>query len=42
MQDLKDLGKLFKENPYLIVITLVASIVGAILGIMAFYNGLLG
>lgn len=42
MRDLKDLGKLFKENPILIVTTLVAAVIGAIFGAMAFYNGWLG
>lgn len=42
MKDLKELGKLFKENPILIVITLVSMVIGAILGAVAFYNGWLG
>lgn len=42
MKDLKELVKLFKENPILIVTTLVAMVVGAILGVIAFYNGWLG
>ncbi len=39
---MKDLGKLFKENPILIVTTLVATVIGAIFGVRAFYNGWLG
>lgn len=42
MKDLKELVKLFKENPILIFTTLVAMIIGAILGVIAFYNGWLG
>jgi len=39
MKDLKELVKLFKENSILIATTLVAAVIGAILGEMAFYNG---
>ena len=42
MKDLKEFVKLFKENPILIVTTLVAMGIGAILGVVAFYNGWLG
>ena len=42
MNDLKELVKLYKENPMLIVITLVSMVIGAILGAVAFYNGWLG
>lgn len=42
MKDLKELGKLFKENPILIIITLLSMVIGAILGAIAFYNGWLG
>ena len=42
MKDLKELVKLFKENPILIVTTLLAMVVGAILGVIAFYSGSLG
>lgn len=42
MKDLKELVKLFKENPILIVTTLLSMVVGAILGVIAFYNGWLG
>ena len=42
MKDLKELVKLFKENPILIVTTLVAMVMGGILGVIAFYNGWLG
>jgi len=39
MKDLKELVKLFKESPILIVTTLIAMVIGAILGVIAFYNG---
>ena len=42
MKDLKELGKLMKEHPVMIVVTLVAMVVGAIFGAVAFYQGLLG
>ena len=42
MKDLRELVKLFKENPILIVTTLAAMVIGAILGVIAFYNGWLG
>ena len=42
MKDLKELVKLFKESPILIVTTLIAMVIGAILGVIAFYNGCLG
>lgn len=42
IKSIKETIKLFKENPILIVITLVAMIIGAILGAIAFYNGWLG
>lgn len=42
MKDLKELVKLFKGNPILIFTTLVSMIIGAILGVLAFYNGWLG
>lgn len=42
MKDLKELVKLFKENPILIVTTLVAMVIGAVFGVIAFYNGWLG
>ncbi len=42
MNDLKELGKLMKEHPILIVTTLAAMTVGAILGATAFYQGWLG
>lgn len=42
MKDLKELVKLFKEKPILIVTTLVAMVIGAILGVIAFYNDWLG
>ena len=42
MNDLKELGKLMKEHSVMIVITLAAMAVGAILGAVAFYQGWLG
>lgn len=42
MNDLKELGKLMKEHPVMIVVTLVAMVVGAIFGAVAFYQGWLG
>ncbi len=42
MNDLKELGKLMKKNPVIIVATLTAMVVGGILGIIAYYHGWLG
>ncbi len=42
MDDLKELGKLMKEHPVIIVVTLAAMVVGAIFGAVAFYQGWLG
>ena len=42
LNDLKELGKLMKEHPIIIVATLTARAVGAILGAVAFYQGWLG
>lgn len=42
MNDLKELGKLMKEYPVIIVVTLAAMVVGAIFGAVAFYQGWLG
>jgi hypothetical protein len=42
MNDLKELGKLMKEHPVMIVVTLAAMVVGATLGAVAFYQGWLG
>ena len=42
MKDLKELGKLMKEHPVMIVVTLAAMVVGAILGAAALYQGWLG
>ena len=42
MNDLKELGKLMKEHPIIIVVTLAAMAVGAIFGAVAFYQGWLG
>ena len=39
MNDLKELGKLMKEHPVIIVVTLAAMVVGAIFGAVAFYQG---
>ena len=38
MNDLKELGKLMKEHPVMIVVTLAAMVVGATLGAVAFYT----
>ncbi len=42
MNDLKELGKLMKEHPIIIVVTLAAMAIGAILGTAKFYPGRLG
>lgn len=42
MNDLKELGKLMKEHPIIIVVTLAGMAVGAIFGAVAFYQGWLG
>ncbi len=42
MNDLKELGKLMKEHPVMIVVTLAAMAVGVGLGAVAFYQGWLG
>ncbi len=42
MNDLKELGKLMKGHPVIIVVTLAAMVVGAIFGAAAFYQGWLG
>ena len=42
MDDLRELGKLMKEHPIIIVVTLVAMAVGAIFGAVSFYQGWLG
>ena len=42
IKSIKETVKLFKENPILIVITLVSMIIGGVLGAIAFYNGWLG
>ena len=42
MNNLKELGKLMKEHPIMIVVTLAAMAVGAIWGAAAFYQGWLG
>ncbi len=42
MSDLKELGKLMKEHPIIIVVTLAAMVIGAIFGVVAYYQGWLG
>ena len=42
MNDLNELGKLMKAHPIIIVVTLAAMAVGAILGAVTFYQGWLG
>ena len=42
MNDLKELEKLMKEHPIIIVVTLAAMAAGAMLGAVAFYQGGLG
>ena len=42
MKDLKELGKLMKEHPVMIVVTLAAMVAGAILGQLRFIRGWLG
>ena len=42
MNDLKELGKLMKEHPVIIVVTLAAMVVGAIFGAVALYQRWLG
>ena len=42
MDALKELGKLMKEHPIIIVVTLAAMVVGAIFGAVAFYQRWLG
>lgn len=42
MNDLKELGKLMKEHPIIIVVTLAAMVVGAVLGVIAYGQGWLG
>jgi len=42
MNDLKELGKLLKEHPVIIVATLAAMAVGGVLGAIAFYQEWLG
>lgn len=42
MDALKELGKLMKEHPIIIVATLAGMAVGAIFGAVAFYQGWLG
>lgn len=42
MNDLRELGKLMKEHPIMIAVTLAAMGAGAFLGVTAFYQGWLG
>lgn len=42
MSDLKELGKLMKEHPIIIVVTLAAMAAGAVLGVIAYGQGWLG
>ncbi len=42
MSDLKILFEYFKENKTGAVVVIIATIMGAILGVIAFYNGWLG
>lgn len=42
MDDLRDLGKLMKEHPVIIVVTLAAMAAGAVLGVIAYSHGWLG
>lgn len=42
MNDLKELGKLMKEHPVIIVVTLAAMAVGAVFGAVAFFQRWLG
>ena len=42
MDDLKELGKLMKEHPVMVVVTSAAMVVGAIFGAAAFYQRWLG
>lgn len=42
LNELKELGKLMKEHPVIIVVTLMAMVVGAALGATAFYQVWLG
>lgn len=39
LNDFKEFGNWMKEHPIVIVVTLVAMTVGAILGAIAFYQG---
>ena len=42
MNDLKALGKLFVKNPIMIITTLGAAAIGAVFGVLAYYNCCLG
>ncbi len=42
MNDLIELGKLFRNNPAVTIATLIGIVSGAFMGVTAFYNGWLG
>lgn len=42
MNDIRELGKLMKAHPVMIVVTLAAMVVGAVFGAIAYYQGWLG
>ena len=42
MNDLKELGKLMSEHPVIMIATVTAAAAGAVLGVLAFYQGWLG
>ncbi len=42
MEDLKTLFEYFKEHKKGVVVILIATVIGAALGVAAFYNGWLG
>lgn len=42
MNDLRELGKMMKEHPMIIVATSAAMAVGAIFGALAYHQGWLG
>lgn len=42
MEDLKILLAYFKEHKKSVIVILIATVIGAALGVIAFYNGWLG
>ena len=42
LNDLKELGKLMRKHPSIAITTLAAAAAGAVLGVIAFYQGWLG